>query len=157
MISAKASFFARRSGSVIGAGLPGRRARARRPRLAVAPQHRFEVEVLVARVDLETDARRAVAIDQEPTAPKHTVHQVDRGAVEHDQVHPPAETRFERRREVVVEALQGPGRFLLEQDREIDVAGGPRRTTGRAAEQIRRCQPWHPTQDLACPIQIVAS
>jgi hypothetical protein len=46
MISAKASFFARRSGSVIGAGLPGRRARARRPRLAVAPQHRFEVEML---------------------------------------------------------------------------------------------------------------
>lgn len=105
--------------------------------MAVAIEVGFEVEVGVARGDLEADAGGAVAIEHEEAVAEDAVDQIGWRGVEDDEVDATAEDALEIVGEGV--GLRGQRRRgpAVEEDRDVDVAVGPRRAPTFAAEQVR--------------------
>src|SRR5215212_8753493 len=95
------------------------------PLLPVEPPIRLHVPVLVVRPYLESDAPRRILIDEQLAITQNTESQIDRSAIEHDQLHGQQQELLQVRLQVEVIAGKCQGRVFPEQNADIHVAIRP--------------------------------
>lgn len=103
---------------------------------AVAAEDGEEVEVLLAGADLEADAARGIAVEDQDTVAEDAVDEVGRGAIEDDELDRQAKGALQAVLEI--ERIERRGRLAGEEHAEVDVAPAPARAARRAAEKVDR-------------------
>src|SRR2546421_10120587 len=78
---------------------------------AVGVQIGQEIEVGVARVHLEADTGRKIAVVDQHAVPQDAMDEIDRGAIEDQEIHRSAEELFHAITECTAKSLQGGRRW----------------------------------------------
>ena len=102
----------------------------------VLAQVRQQIEVFSALARFEFDAPAAISFVQKDTVAQDAVNEIGRCPIKHDDIDGLTDGALDLAREIEAEPVQGSGRRLLEQYRDIDIAAGTSLPARSAAVQI---------------------